>query len=323
MTHDSAGRSRSDTPPPVETHTKCRTADGLDLHCRAWIPEHPRAALVMVHGLAEHGGRYRETAGFFAAHGFAVAAGDLRGHGLSPDSPGGGRVHVQRFEDYLQDAAAFIAAGRQAAPGQALYLLGHSMGGLITLSYLLRNPADVDGAIVSSPALGTHPDFKPPWVLRLLVGLLSRVAPRARFPSDLDTEAISRDPEVVRAYAEDPLVSNKVSARWYVEIVKAMKRAHAEAPMLRRPLLLMQSGSDRLVDPAATERWSAAAPSDCIEFVRWPGFYHEMFNEPEKEKVRARALAWLEARLGAPAGENAGPPGGPAPGSPRPVFDQS
>jgi alpha-beta hydrolase superfamily lysophospholipase len=276
---------------------RCRTADGLDLHCRSWTPTDPRGVLVIVHGLAEHGGRFRTTAEFFAAQGWVVFAGDLRGHGLSPDAPGGGRVHVRRFTDYFMDVEAFTDVARQANESLPLFLLGHSMGGLIAISYLLQHPADLTGAVISSPALGTHPEFRPPLALRLLVGLLSRLAPRARFPSDLDSSALSRDPAVVQAYLDDPLVSRKVSARWYAELVKAIKLAHEQAGALRTPILLMQSGADRLVDPAAPARWAAAAPAGLVEQVTWEGFYHEMFNEPGKERVRDRTLAWLRERL--------------------------
>jgi len=167
------------------------------------------------------------------------------------------------------------------------------MGGLITISYVLQSSEPVSGAIISSPALGTHPDFKPPAVLRLLVSVLDRLAPRIRFPSDLDTSAVSRDPAVVQAYLDDPLVSQKVSARWYAEILRTIRRAHADAHALSVPLLLMQSGADRLVDPAAPARWADAAPPGLVELVTWQGFYHEMFNEPERHQVRLRTLEWL------------------------------
>lgn len=273
------------------------SSDGLDLYWRAWTPAAARAVIVIVHGLAEHGGRYEETASSLAEWGCAVFAGDLRAHGLSGDIPGAGRVHVRRFEDYFLDVDAVVGLARQRHPGLPLFLLGHSMGGLITLRYVLDRPADLAGAVISSPALGTHPDFKPPLALRLLVGLLSVIAPRARFPSDLDTTAISRDPAVVKAYIEDPLVSQKVSARWYAEILRSMKRAHADAARLTLPVLLMQSGADRLVDPAAPGRWAADAPAGLVELVTWDGFFHEMFNEPEKHRVMDHTLAWLQARL--------------------------
>ena len=275
----------------------CTAADGIALHWRSWAPPQPIGVLVVIHGLAEHGGRYQETAEAFAAKGWAVFAGDLRGHGRSADVPGAGRVHVNRFNDYFRDVEAFLKLARENHADLPVFLLGHSMGGLITISYVLQNPAGLSGAIISSPALGTHPDFKPPALLRLLVSVLDRLAPRLRFPSDLDTNAVSRDPEVVRAYIDDPLVSEKVSARWYAEILRAMSRAHADAPRLQAPMLLMQSGADRLVDPAAPARWAQATAAGHVELVNWEGLYHEMFNEPEKKQVRRRALDWLQQRL--------------------------
>lgn len=279
---------------------RCSTTDGLKLHWRSWLAREPSGVIVIVHGLAEHGGRYRETAEAFATRGWAVYAGDLRGHGVSPNPRGARRVHVDRFTDYYRDVDSFVALARQRHPGLPLFLLGHSMGGLITLSYVLDRPEGLAGAVISSPALGVHPGRRPPRLLRLLVSLLERVAPRLRFPNDLDTDGISRDPSVVRAYREDPLVSNRVSARWYAEIIRAMGRAHEKAGSLRIPVLLMQSGADRLVDPAAPARWSQTAPAGQVEFVNWNGLYHEMFNEPEKQQVRSRTLDWLRQRVAEP-----------------------
>jgi len=130
-----------------------------------------------------------------------------------------------------------------------------------------------------------------------MVCILSRLAPRLLVDSGLDTQAISRDPAVIKAYSEDPLVSDKVSTRWYSEIIKSMKKAHEDASRLQIPLLVMQSGSDRLVDPAAPARWVRSTPSGLVESVVWEELYHEMFNEPEKGRVREKTLAWLNARL--------------------------
>ena len=276
---------------------RCAAADGLELYWQSWTPPAPRGVVVVIHGLAEHSGRYRETAEALSARGWAVYAGDLRGHGRSANVAGAGRVHVRRFTDYFLDAAAFIDTARERHADLPLFLLGHSMGGLVTISFVLQRPAGLAGAIISSPALGTHPDFKPPALLRLLVSILDRLAPRLRFPSDLDTQAISRDQDVVRAYLADPLVSSKVSARWYAEILRSIKRAHADASTLQFPMLLMQSGSDRLVDPAAPARWARETPPGRVEVVNWEGLYHEMFNEPEKQQVRRRTLDWLQQQV--------------------------
>ena len=279
-------------------HGRIRTADMLDLVWQSWTPVSPRGVIVIIHGLAEHSGRYRETAGFLSENGYAVYACDLRAHGLSSDPPKAGRVHVDRFEDYFKDVDALIALARETHGELPLYLLGHSMGGLISIRYALAKPAGLAGAIISSPALGTHPDFKPPLFLKLMVSILSRLAPRLLVASNLDTRAISRDSAVVKAYIDDPLVSQKVSARWYGEITKSIKLAHEDAASLRIPMLLMQSGADRLVDPSAPGRWAKATSDGLVELVVWDGLYHEMFNEPEKDRVRARVLEWLTGLYG-------------------------
>jgi lysophospholipase len=269
------------------------TADQLDLVWQAWIPPQPHGVILIVHGLAEHSGRYQETAEYFSASGWAVYACDLRGHGLSPDSPKSGRVHVNRFSDYFNDVDALLGLAKNNHDDLPLFILGHSMGGLISIAYALSHPGRLDGAIISSPALGTHPEFKPPLLLKLLVSILSRLAPRLLVDSALDVSAISRDPNVVQDYIDDPLVSRKVSARWYSEIMKAMKRVHDQAASLQVPMLLMQSGADRLVDPGAPRQWADAAPDSLVELVTWEGLYHEMLNEPEKDRVRTRILDWL------------------------------
>ena len=275
---------------------RVETSDGLSLVWQAWAPPAAIGVVVVVHGLAEHSGRYGETGEYLAERGWAVYAMDLRGHGLSPDGRKPGRVHVDEFSDYSRDVGAMVTLARQDHPDLPLFLLGHSMGGLISLSYALAKPGDLAGAVISSPALGTHPEFQPPRVLKWLVGVLSRVAPRLLFKSDLDAEALSRDPDVVRAYLDDPLVSEKVSARWYASIIRAMKRAHEQAPSLAVPVLLMQSGADRLVDPGAPLRWAARAPDGLVTTVTWQGFYHEMLHEPEKDRVRHKIIDWLAAR---------------------------
>ena len=272
------------------------TSDRLDLFWQSWAVPEPRGVIVIIHGLAEHCGRYRETGEFFAANGWAVYACDLRSHGLSPDPPAAGRVHVNRFNDFLLDTDALVERARSRHKNLPVYLLGHSMGGLVTILYAIQKPQKLAGAVVSSPALGTHPDFKPPLYLQLMVGILSRLAPRLRVESNLDAQAISRDQAVVEAYLKDPLVSKKVSTRWYAEIIKSMKAAHESASSLKTPMLVMQSGDDRLVDPAAPARWVEETPAGMVESVLWDGLYHEMFNEPEKGQVRSKVLDWLVTR---------------------------
>jgi lysophospholipase len=277
----------------TESSGAVRTADGLDLALREWPAAEPRGAIVLVHGLAEHTGRYLETAEHFAGQGWSVYAADLRGHGLSPDGHRHGRVHVRRFGDYLLDVDAVRRHARSRHARIPLYVLGHSMGGLVSLSYLLEYPGAFAGGIISSPALAPHPDALPPRHVLWIARLLSWLRPWTMFPSEVDPEDVSRDPAVVRAYAEDPLISRTVSARWFITVTRAMKMAHKNASQLAEPVLLMQSGADRLVDPAAPERWARLTPPKRVEYVAWEGLFHEMLNEPEKDQVRARITQWL------------------------------
>lgn len=270
-----------------------KTGEGLDLFWRSWVPEEPAASLLIVHGLAEHSGRYENTASHFVGRGLACYAFDLRGHGQS----GGRRVHVDRFEDYLADVDAAADLVRKNHPGLPFFCLGHSMGGLIVILKSLDHPDGLDGSIVSSPLLAPHPSAEPSAVTRLASGLLSKLAPRLLISSGLDTSALSHDESVVEAYVNDPLVSNKVSARWFTSTMQAAAKARGEAPGLKIPMLLMQSGDDRLVAPDATRIWAGAAPMDLVEFEWWDGFYHEMFNEPGRDRVFARVDRWLSQRL--------------------------
>ena len=273
---------------------KTTAADGIGLAWRSWSPESPRGVIILVHGLAEHSGRYDELGSELASSGWAVYAADLRSHGLSFTGSGDIRVHVDRFEDFFLDVdAAFHLAG-EGHPGLPRFILGHSMGGLIALRYAIEHPESLSGAVLSSPALGIHPDALPPKWLIPFVGLMSRLAPRFTQPTGLDEGTLSHDPEVVQAYIDDPLVAERVTVRWYAEFLAAIEAAHAGAPQLKLPVLLMQSGDDRIVDPAAAGRWCEKAPDGLVELVEWPGLYHEMFHELGKEKVTARTLAWLE-----------------------------
>jgi alpha-beta hydrolase superfamily lysophospholipase len=267
---------------------------GLDLSYRSWLPDtDPTALLLIVHGLGDHSGRYDHVARHFAGRGFGCWALDYRGHGRSP----GGRVHVSRFAEFVEDVDAMRSHLQTTRSGLPLFLLGHSQGGLIVLLSTLGAPGGLAGVVVSSPFLGIHPTSRPSPLLAGAARVLSRLAPALRLDNGVDAALISRDPAVVRAYERDPLVSHKVSARWFTELLGAQHEALAGAGRLAVPALVMQSGEDRLVDPDATRRWAAAAPPALVEFVQWPGLYHEMLNEPEQDTVLARIDGWLDSKL--------------------------
>jgi acylglycerol lipase len=270
-----------------------RTTDGLALFWRAWTAVSPRAVLVVVHGLAEHSGRYAHVGRHFAGRGWAVYALDTRAHGRSP----GPKVHVADFAEFLADVRSMVAYAHERHPGLPLFLLGHSQGGLVMLLYALRHPEGLAGVVVTSPLLEAHPSLRPSKAFRLTLRILQRIAPRLRLPSGVDPRAISRDPEVVRAYVEDPLVSRRVSPLWYAALRRAQAEVRAGAGRLAVPTLVLASPDDRLVDPAAIRRFAAEAPAGQVEESWWPGLSHELLNEPEGEEVLAAINAWLQPRL--------------------------
>ncbi len=273
------------------------TGDGLKLFWREWLPANPRAVMLLVHGLAEHSGRYLHVAAYFAERGFVVLALDYRGHGRS----GGPRVHVGRFDEFVEDVALLRVKAYTEHPSLPLVLVGHSQGGLIVLRSVLRSPESVAGAIVSSPLLGVHPSSRPGPLLAAASRALSVLAPGLRLVNNVDPSLLSRDPAVVEAYRQDPLVSSRVSSRWFRSLLAAIEDTFDAAASLRVPLLMMASGNDRLVDPDAAERWASRAPSSLVEYVSWDGLYHEMFNEPEQEAVFRRMQSWWQTHSAAPA----------------------
>ena len=272
-------------------------ADGLLLTRQAWRPEGaPAAVLAVVHGYGEHGGRYRELAEDMAARGYAVHVYDLRGHGRS----GGRRGHVGRFADYLDDTAVYLDAVRTEHSGQPVYLLGHSLGGLIATAYVEDRPAEgLAGLILSSPFLRLGMPVPP---LKIgAVRLLSLAAPFMKIGNTLDSAALSHDQDVVRAYGVDPLNHHVATARWAAEVVAAQGAALSAAGSITLPLLLLYGDADAVADPqAARELFERVASPDKAEHC-FEGYYHEIFNETGRAAVFAAISAWLEAR--APAGE--------------------
>jgi len=270
------------------------SADGTRL---VWRREQPkgqcRATLLFVHGLAEHSGRYEHVLARFSGVGYDCWAFDYRCHGESP----GLRVHVDRFDEFVDDVAAAHRMVRDTVPDGPLILVGHSQGGLLVLRYAVTRPDDIDAIIVSSPFLSMHPDSKPPAALQMVANIVSTFSKKLMFSKVADPSYLSRTPGIAEAYVADPLVSSTVSARWFTEVVRAQLETREMASRLSVPALIMQSGDDRLVDPAATRDWAAQAPADLVEYVEWPGLYHEMFNEPEREQVFQRMELWLRKRL--------------------------
>lgn len=274
------------------TDAQLAAADGLVLLRRAWRPEgEPAAVLAVVHGYGEHGGRYRGLAEDMATRGCAAHVYDLRGHGRS----GGRRGHLGRFGDYLDDTAVFLEAVREEEPGRPLYLLGHSLGGLIAAAFVEERPTDgLAGLILCSPFLRLGMPVPP---LKLHAArVLSLVAPALNIGNTLDPAGLSHDQDVVRAYGTDPLNHHVATARWAVEVVTAQSAALSAAGRIRLPLLLLYGDADAVADPQAGRELFAAAGSTDKTVHRYEGYYHEIFNETGRDAVVADLAAWLAAR---------------------------
>jgi alpha-beta hydrolase superfamily lysophospholipase len=264
------------------------------IYFQCWEPETaPRAVLLLAHGGGEYSGRYQALAEFFAGNDYAVAALDHNGHGYSDGTPG----HVSSFEDYLFDLRLFRkrVAGRFA--GVPMYLLGHSMGGLIGSLYLLRNQAEFQGAILSGPLIKT--ELTPGLIQVLLIRLLAVLAPRLGV-LQLNANGVSRDPREVKKYTEDPLVLHgKMSARMLRELFAGMKAIQAEAARITLPILILHGGEDVMTSPEGSRFLHEHVSSRDKTLKIYPGLYHEIFNEPERAEVLDDMLNWCEARLSA------------------------
>jgi lysophospholipase len=265
--------------------------DKLKLFRRWWLPDSPRAALVMVHGLADHSGRHLNLARRLYPLGFAVHAFDLRGHGRSP----GPRCDVDNFNQYRDDLAAFLEIVEGENPGRPLFLAGHSMGGTIAITMAVNKLKGLAGLVLFSPAIQTTAT---PAALTSIVPLVAKWAPGLGLYA-LETAAVSRDPAVVKAYVNDPLVYHgKIRARLGMGLLSEMRRIPGLAGELTLPMLILHGTADRMVDPAGSRLLYRNAGSSDKTLKVYGGSYHELFHEPEKDRVLDDVAEWLLARSG-------------------------
>ncbi|MDH5235752.1 MAG: lysophospholipase [Gemmatimonadota bacterium] len=278
------------TLPPVKT---VPARDGTPLAFRRWPPPSAarRGTILIVHGLGEHCGRYGGVADDLRGRGWAVVAYDQRGHGLA----GGERGGLRRPDDLLLDLATIVDHVHTGEPGigaphPPLLLLGHSMGGVLAAQFVARSMRPVDGLVLSSPAL--DPGLSRRQRIQLAIG--SALVPGLAQSNQLDPTRISHDPAVVRAYIEDPLVHDRVTARLARAIVHGGAEVLRAASAWQMPTLLMWAGSDRLVSPAGSAAFAAAAPASLVHAKCFEPLYHEILNEADVEPVLAELHRWLD-----------------------------
>ncbi|MFM0729191.1 lysophospholipase [Paraburkholderia sediminicola] len=270
------------------------TSDGIELPLYRWPATAPlRGTVALVHGLAEHAGRYAALADRLNPAGFELIAIDLRGHGHAP----GKRVWVNRFDDYLLDAQALLdEAATSCAP---LFLMGHSMGGAVAALYAIErleaSGRRLSGLILSSPALAPGRDV-PRWMLKVSQ-VISRIWPT--FPAmKIDAALLSRLQPVVNANRNDPLVHHgAIPARTGAELLLAMARIERGRAALRVPLLVYHGTADKLTEPNGSRDFGAHAGSPDKTLTMHEDSYHETMNDLDRDRVIAALIEWIEAHL--------------------------
>ncbi len=269
-----------------------QTKDGLKIFGQEWKPEGKvKAAIALVHGLGEHAGRYQHVAEYFTSKGHSITAFDLRGHGKSE----GVRGHAVSYEALMEDISHNIELARQHFPGVPVFLYGHSLGGNLVLCYCLTQKPDIQGAIVTSPGLGTA---EPVPAVKLFLGkLMYKLAPATQMENDLDRSGLSRDPEVEKIYSADPLVHGKISARWALDMLNNGQYILAHAGEFPVPLLLMVGSADRLISVPLVRKLALDIPVSKLTFKEWDGYYHELHNEPEKTDVLNTMTNWIATEI--------------------------
>ena len=267
---------------------------GAKTYYQCWLPEgEPKAVLFIVHGLAEHSGRYMHIVNHFVPLGYAVYALDHFGHGQSE----GTRVFVEKFEDYTGPLKVYFDKVRERQPNKPIVLVGHSMGGLIGARYLLDHQSDFAGAVLSGPGIrmAVHPSKFLIFILNILSVLMPKLGVR-----QLESDVMSTDPKEVESYVLDPLVHpGKVTARLSAELNQASLYVQDKANQLTLPLLIVQGGADSTVDPAGAQLLHDTVGSSDKTIKVYEGYYHEVFNEPEPRRNRVfnDIQIWLESHI--------------------------
>jgi alpha-beta hydrolase superfamily lysophospholipase len=277
--------------------TQVELSNSGDRYRRSWLPsDQPSRVMVIVHGYAEHTGRYDEMAMHFAGRGFAVHAYDQAGHGRTA----GPRGHVDRFDRLVDELAQFVELVRLDHPGLPLTLVGHSMGGLVVAATAaFRNP-EVEHIVLSGALLQLGGDGAG---LRQSISLgIARIvalfAPRVALSTGLDLQGLSRDPEVIRRYEQDPFVKDRMSVRFAAGMSSMVSAVRGATDRIERPIMILHGGADPISPPAGSRYLHAGLEEKIAtksELQIYPELRHEIFQEPEREQVWGDILKWLES----------------------------
>ncbi|MEI7519006.1 MAG: lysophospholipase [Mycobacteriaceae bacterium] len=265
---------------------------GVTIVYDVWTPDaEPRGVVVLAHGYGEHARRYDHVGKRFADAGLVTYALDHRGHGRS----GGKRVRVRQMSEFVADFRSVVTIATAEYPGLTRIVLGHSMGGGIVLAYGAQYPGDYDLMVLSGPAIAAHTGVsKPKALLGKMVGSILPDLPIEQ----IDPDAVSRDPAVVADYKADPLVyRGKIPAGIGKALLLVGETMPRLAGAITAPLLVVHGEQDRLVSTAGSEHLVQCVASRDVELTVYPKLYHEIFNEPERDRVLDDVIGWITARL--------------------------
>lgn len=269
-------------------YTFC-TSDDVNIYAKAWQPDNSCIGLiVLIHGFGEHLGRYEHVADFFTKKGLAFAAIDRRGHGQSD----GQRGHFPSIDRELDDLTQHLEEAQKRFPDVPTFLYGHSQGGNFGLNLLLRRKPDVAGTIITSPWL-TLVEEPPKWLISVSK-FLNNILPK--LPNDAKVGVLSRDPEVDKKYAADPLVHGKISVRGAIETMNGAEWLLGLKQKIDVPVLLMHGTGDTITSHESSQQFYNNTQKS-VDVKWWDGFYHEMHNEPEKEEVLDYMYQWMKKYL--------------------------
>jgi len=274
-----------------ETHLRGR--DGVELYAQSWRPAAPvEGAVILIHGLKDHGARYGALAEHLAGKGLAVHALDLRGHGRSA----GERAYVAELGEYIADIEIFVAAVRAADPGVPLFMMGHSMGGALATTYALAHPDELQGLVLSAPALRLGPEVSPSLVK--ITKKLGRKHPDWRVLK-LKPRWFSRDPQVVRDVdGADPWVDRrKIPASTAAALIAGIEQIQGNMEQLSVPVLILHGDADRITPPEGSRDLMRRAGVADKHLEIYPGYYHDLLHEPEHAKIVEDITSWIRRHL--------------------------
>jgi acylglycerol lipase len=274
--------------------SKFEGSDKTSFYIQGWEPDtSPKAMVALVHGLGEHIGRYAHVGKTLTDAGYALIGFDLRGHGKS----GGARGHFPSLDMVMGDIRQFFQFVSQRYPDIFQFLYGHSLGGLLALTYALQSKDYLKGVMVTSPGLRSA--LQEQKVKLAMVKILGSLIPELTVPSELDVKALSHDQKIVDAYVNDPLVHDRITLAFGRVGLQAIAECFAQAREFAFPLLIMHGKADQVAYPSGSEdfAWLASEKNKDVTLKLWDNLYHEIHNESEQTEVFKVMIEWLDKHL--------------------------